>query len=243
MHKKGEPLERALPDAGIERIRPVMITVGATIHALFPLALEGGPLWKPLSYAQIGGFVVAIFITLLLVPVFYSIFVLDLKWIKWEKTEDRKETTEAASQSRRLQLSGERRYLKLQRPADILPASLYQGASYRRELHLAKALSDITVVSEQGDQGWSNANPYDIREPSTALRKTTSQTVLSFRVETGEVRRHSSTYLCLPLRFRRRSSECGRVSSSSAPRVSGKSPFCWNDLRYVDGVMPRTRRN
>jgi len=84
MHEKGEPLERALPDAGIERIRPVMITVGATILALFPLALEGGPLWKPLCYAQIGGLAVATFITLLLVPVFYSIFVLDLKWITWE---------------------------------------------------------------------------------------------------------------------------------------------------------------
>jgi hypothetical protein len=56
-----------------------------TIFALFPLALEGGPLWKPL-YAQIGGLAVATFITLLLVPVFYSIFVLDLKWIKWETT-------------------------------------------------------------------------------------------------------------------------------------------------------------
>jgi len=86
MHEKGEPLERALPDAGIERIRPVMITVGATILALFPLAIEGGPLWKPLCYAQIGGLAVATFITLLLVPVFYSIFVLDLKWIKWETT-------------------------------------------------------------------------------------------------------------------------------------------------------------
>jgi multidrug efflux pump subunit AcrB len=84
MHEKGEPLERALPDAGIERIRPVMITVGATILALFPLALEGGPLWKPLCYAQIGGLAVATFITLLLVPVFYSIFVLDLKWITWD---------------------------------------------------------------------------------------------------------------------------------------------------------------
>src|SRR5438552_3530412 len=79
MRERGEPLERALPDAGIERIRPVMITVGATILALLPLALEGGPLWKPLCYAQIGGLAVATFITLLLVPVFYSIFVLDLK--------------------------------------------------------------------------------------------------------------------------------------------------------------------
>ncbi len=84
MHEKGEPLERALPDAGIERIRPVMITVGATILALFPLALEGGPLWQPLCFAQIGGLAVATFITLLLVPVFYSIFVLDLKLIRWE---------------------------------------------------------------------------------------------------------------------------------------------------------------
>ena len=84
MHEKGEPLEQALPDAGIQRIRPVIITVLATILALFPLALEGGPLWQPLCYAQIGGLAVATFITLILVPVLYSIFVLDLKIIRWE---------------------------------------------------------------------------------------------------------------------------------------------------------------
>ena len=95
MHEKGEPLERALPDAGIERIRPVMITVAATILALFPLALEGGPLWKALCYAQIGGLAVATSITLLLVPVLYSIFVLDLKWIKWETRGDREQAAEA----------------------------------------------------------------------------------------------------------------------------------------------------
>jgi multidrug efflux pump subunit AcrB len=87
MHEKGEPLEQALPDAGIQRIRPVMITVLATILALFPLALEGGPLWQPLCYAQIGGLAVATFVTLLLVPVLYSIFVLDLKIIRWESKQ------------------------------------------------------------------------------------------------------------------------------------------------------------
>jgi hypothetical protein len=61
-----------------------MITVGATVLALFPLAMHGGPLWQPLCYAQIGGLTVATFITLLMVPVFYSIMVLDLKWLKWE---------------------------------------------------------------------------------------------------------------------------------------------------------------
>lgn len=88
MQEKGEPLEQALLDAGIARLRPVLITVGATILALFPLALHGGPLWQPLCYAQIGGLGVATFITLLLVPVLYSIFVLDLKIVAWGKVEE-----------------------------------------------------------------------------------------------------------------------------------------------------------
>jgi multidrug efflux pump subunit AcrB len=83
MHEKGEPFEQAVCDAGIQRLRPVMITVAATVLALFPLAIHGGPLWQPLCYAQIGGLAVATFITLLLVPVFYSIVVLDLKIVKW----------------------------------------------------------------------------------------------------------------------------------------------------------------
>jgi multidrug efflux pump subunit AcrB len=83
-HDEGEPLEEAVLDAGIIRLRPVMITVGATVFGLIPLALHGGPLWEPLCYAQIGGLLVATLITLLLVPVFYSIFVMDLKIVKWE---------------------------------------------------------------------------------------------------------------------------------------------------------------
>ena len=77
-------MREALLDAGIVRLRPVMITVGATVLGLIPLAIHGGPLWEPLCYAQIGGLTIATFITLLLVPVIYSIFVLDLKLIKWE---------------------------------------------------------------------------------------------------------------------------------------------------------------
>ncbi|MBV9929086.1 MAG: efflux RND transporter permease subunit [Acidobacteria bacterium] len=86
-HAEGEPLVEALLDAGIMRLRPVLITVGATVIALFPLASHGGPLWEPMCYAQIGGLCAATFITLLLVPVLYSIFVLDLKLVKWETAE------------------------------------------------------------------------------------------------------------------------------------------------------------
>jgi multidrug efflux pump len=83
-HESGAPLREALIEAGIRRIRPVLITVGATVLALFPLALHGGPLWEALCYAQIGGLTLATAVTLFLVPVIYSVFVLDLKIVRWE---------------------------------------------------------------------------------------------------------------------------------------------------------------
>ena len=83
-HAQGEPLQQALLDAGIVRLRPVMITVGATVFGLVPLAMHGGPLWEGLCYTQIGGLLVATFVTLILVPVLYAIVVLDLKMVRWE---------------------------------------------------------------------------------------------------------------------------------------------------------------
>ena len=62
--------------------------VFATVLALFPLAMHGGPLWQPLCYAQIGGLLIATIITKLQVPVMYAIFVLDLKILKWETKEE-----------------------------------------------------------------------------------------------------------------------------------------------------------
>jgi multidrug efflux pump subunit AcrB len=86
-HERGASLRDSLLDAGIMRLRPVLITVGATVIALFPLAAHGGPLWEPLCYAQIGGLTIATFVTLLLVPALYAIFVLDLNWVKWTEAK------------------------------------------------------------------------------------------------------------------------------------------------------------
>jgi multidrug efflux pump subunit AcrB len=82
-NQHGEPFEQAILDAGIMRLRPVLITVGATVMALVPLAIHGGPLWEPMCYAQIGGLTAATVVTLLLVPIIYSICVLDLKIVRW----------------------------------------------------------------------------------------------------------------------------------------------------------------
>jgi multidrug efflux pump subunit AcrB len=82
-HAHGAPLRTALLDAGILRLRPVLVTVAATVLGLIPLAIHGGPLWEPLCFVQIAGLSAATLVTLVLVPVLYAIFVLDLKLVHW----------------------------------------------------------------------------------------------------------------------------------------------------------------
>ncbi len=84
MHVKGEPLFDALIDAGIVRLRPVLVTVAATVFALIPLTMHGGPFWEALCLAQIGGLTLATAGTLWLVPLLYAMSVLDLKIVRWE---------------------------------------------------------------------------------------------------------------------------------------------------------------
>jgi multidrug efflux pump subunit AcrB len=97
--ERGAPLSEALIDAGIMRLRPVLVTVGATVLGLVPLAAHGGPLWEPLCWVQIGGLSFATVITLVIVPILYAIFVLDLRLIHWEKAgeNDRPQPAEPRS--------------------------------------------------------------------------------------------------------------------------------------------------
>lgn len=83
--REGEPLRKAVVDAGLARLRPVLTTVLATVGGLIPLALEGGPLWEPMCYVQIAGMLVATLVTLVIVPVLYLIFVEDLHLVRWEQ--------------------------------------------------------------------------------------------------------------------------------------------------------------
>ncbi len=68
-------LEAAL-EAGKVRLRPVLMTALAMILGMLPMALvmgEGGEQNAPLGRAVIGGLLVATFVTLLVVPVIYSL--------------------------------------------------------------------------------------------------------------------------------------------------------------------------
>jgi multidrug efflux pump subunit AcrB len=80
---RGEPLRNAVIDAALIRLRPVLVTVLATVGGLIPLAMRGGPLWEPLCYVQIVGLLVAMLVTKIVVPVLYVIFVEHLKIIRW----------------------------------------------------------------------------------------------------------------------------------------------------------------
>lgn len=70
----GRTLEDALVQAGLVRMRPVLVTVLATAGGLVPLALTGGELWRPLTAVHIFGLILATVLTLFLLPVFYSLF-------------------------------------------------------------------------------------------------------------------------------------------------------------------------
>jgi len=74
--EEGLPLNEALVAAGRIRVRPILMTTLATLFGLFPLALglgSGAEIQKPLALAVIGGLLLSTFITLLVIPVFYSL--------------------------------------------------------------------------------------------------------------------------------------------------------------------------
>lgn len=71
------PLREAVVQAGRIRVRPILMTTLATLFGLLPLALglgSGAELQKPLALAVIGGLLLSTFITLLVMPVLYSVF-------------------------------------------------------------------------------------------------------------------------------------------------------------------------
>jgi HAE1 family hydrophobic/amphiphilic exporter-1 len=75
--RDGMPLMAAIEEAGRRRLRPILMTTLTTALGLLPLAIglgEGGEAQAPLARAVIGGLSSSTLITLLVVPVIYSLF-------------------------------------------------------------------------------------------------------------------------------------------------------------------------
>jgi multidrug efflux pump subunit AcrB len=76
MADAGASPERAVLEAGKQRIRPILMTALATILGLLPLALgfgEGNETMVPLARAVVGGLAVSTMMTLLVVPVMHAL--------------------------------------------------------------------------------------------------------------------------------------------------------------------------
>lgn len=74
---RGLELKEAIIYSGRNRLRPVLMTTITTLLGLLPLALstgEGSEIWRPLGISTIGGMLFSTLITLVLVPVLYSVF-------------------------------------------------------------------------------------------------------------------------------------------------------------------------
>ncbi|RQP24664.1 efflux RND transporter permease subunit [Piscinibacter terrae] len=73
--KAGLGVADALLQAGLVRMRPIMMTTAAMVFGMLPLALalnEGGEIQAPMGRAIIGGVITSTLLTLVVVPVLYS---------------------------------------------------------------------------------------------------------------------------------------------------------------------------
>ncbi|MGL4848433.1 MAG: efflux RND transporter permease subunit, partial [Clostridium sp.] len=75
--EKGKELNEAIINAGRVRLQPILMTALTTVIGLLPMALgfgEGNEIQLPLAMTVIGGLSVGTVLTLIVVPVVYSIF-------------------------------------------------------------------------------------------------------------------------------------------------------------------------
>lgn len=77
LRARGAFIGDALMQAGARRLRPVLMTSLTTFSGMLPMALSraiGSEIWRPLAVSVMGGLLVATLVTLVFVPVMYSIF-------------------------------------------------------------------------------------------------------------------------------------------------------------------------
>lgn len=89
LRESGLTLDEALVEAGRTRLRPVLLTAATTVLGILPLATgfdfdwrkfhfvigaESADFWRPLGISIISGLTVSTFLTLVVIPTFYSLF-------------------------------------------------------------------------------------------------------------------------------------------------------------------------
>jgi len=84
--RAGSSVADALLQAGLVRMRPIVMTTAAMVFGMLPMALawnEGGELQAPMGRAIIGGVLTSTLLTLVVVPVLYSYLDQLAEWVRW----------------------------------------------------------------------------------------------------------------------------------------------------------------
>jgi hydrophobe/amphiphile efflux-1 (HAE1) family protein len=85
VRKTGVGVAEALLQAGLVRMRPIMMTTAAMVFGMLPMALaleDGGEIQAPMGRAIIGGVITSTLLTLIVVPVLYSYLDQMAAWAK-----------------------------------------------------------------------------------------------------------------------------------------------------------------
>lgn len=85
LRERGIERDEAIRRAGQVRLRPILMTTLTVIFGVSPIALglaEGAELRQPMSVAVIGGLTTSTFLTLLVIPVLYSLLDDGVIWVK-----------------------------------------------------------------------------------------------------------------------------------------------------------------
>ena len=76
--QRGWPLDRAILEGTLERVRPILMTTATTVLGLLPLVLKSqtadANIWNALGYALIGGMLSSTFFVLTTTPALYLLF-------------------------------------------------------------------------------------------------------------------------------------------------------------------------
>ncbi|NEO17393.1 MAG: efflux RND transporter permease subunit [Moorea sp. SIO3F7] len=100
-HKEGTSQFKAVIQAGVSRLRPILMTSVSTVAGMIPIALEwgaAGEVRSPMAIAVIGGFTTSTLLTLVVVPVLFTYVDNLVRWTRktlfGSKTQDYQDLVE-----------------------------------------------------------------------------------------------------------------------------------------------------
>ena len=81
---KGVGASEAMLQAGVVRLRPILMTAFSTIAGILPIAIgfgAGAESRRPMGVAVVGGMLTSTFLTLFVIPVVYTLFSDFSSWV------------------------------------------------------------------------------------------------------------------------------------------------------------------